>query len=165
MNLVTDRPAGLTATESGRTRSAIAAVSSVADVHGPMTVSAERRRTVVLREACERLADRLHGMDGFEGVTVTESGYVRARVRMNRIVAEADAMEEVAVSGRVSETPDAPVLLCARADDSGRFELSDGHHRAVAAIRAGRSWMDAVIDPFPDDEPLSEPFYRFPGCR
>lgn len=70
-------------------------------------------------------------------------------------------MEEVLGSGRRSDTPDLPILVNARADMPGYFEIADGHHRVAEAIRKDRASIAAVIDPQPDTEPYDEPFFDF----
>lgn len=112
-------------------------------------------------DTCHQLAARLASADGFRNVTVTKSAYVAAEVRLDRIIARDDDVREVMASGRVSDTPDAPILLCARDDDPLRFELSDGHHRITRRISQGETWVRSVIDPMCDDEPLEGPWYDF----
>lgn len=118
-----------------------------------------------MREQAQLLLETIRDLPGVANAEVTDSGYVRAQVRLDRIAARSDDMHEVLDSGRVSETPEAPVLLRVEEADSfagyTRFELSDGHHRAAAKIRAGECWVTANIDPVPDEEPLDGDYYDF----
>ncbi|MFZ2528465.1 MAG: ParB N-terminal domain-containing protein [Rhodococcus sp. (in: high G+C Gram-positive bacteria)] len=84
-------------------------------------------------------------------------------VPLSALVTPATDMAAVLASGRVSDTPDEPILLRACADQPGRFEVADGHHRIAAALRAGRHEINAYIDPVPDGEPHQPPFYPFPN--
>lgn len=114
--------------------------------------------------ACTALAARLDGADGFGIVTVTANGYVRADVRLDRIITEKAVMEAVLAGGVPSDTPDAPLLLRACDLDPFRFELADGHHRVAQALRDGRGWLTSDIDPFVDEEPYEGVFYQFPAA-
>lgn len=80
---------------------------------------------------------------------------------LTALIVEQDAMVSVLESGRISDTPDEPIYVCARVDMPGRYEISDGLHRVAAAIRAGRSEIRADVNPDPDDEPYEKPFYDF----
>lgn len=71
------------------------------------------------------------------------------------------AMTEVLGSDRVSDTPDAPVLVRARQDDPTRWEIADGHHRVAEALRDGRTEVKVVFDTGFDDEPYEGDFYDF----
>lgn len=93
---------------------------------------------------------------------MTDLGLVRRTLPLSAILATRAAMDEVIVSERLSETPDAPIFVKARQDMPGLWELADGHHRVAAALRQGRLTIEADCDPQPDDEPLSPPFYLFP---
>ena len=126
-------------------------------------------RHAQLREEAQQLLERIAFLPGISGARVTDNGYVRARVRLDRIAALHEDMSETLGSGRESETPEAPLLLRVEETDSldgfTRFELSDGHHRAAHALRAGDCWVEAEIDPRPDEEPLEGPFYDFIPTR
>lgn len=78
------------------------------------------------------------------------------------LVTADSVMVEVLRSGRISTTPTEPIYICVRKDMPGRFEVSDGHHRIAAALRAGQREIHAIINPDPDDEPYDPPFYTFP---
>lgn len=80
------------------------------------------------------------------------------RVPLANLVTEYDALTSTMASGRVSDTPDAPVELCLREGVAGRFEIVDGHHRIAAAVQDGRSEIAAVIRDYVDDEPYAPPF-------
>lgn len=71
------------------------------------------------------------------------------------------AMREVLASGRVSDTPDEPVLVRASEEFPGLWEVADGHHRVAHALRAGQVTVTALLDLIPDDEPYTRPFYDF----
>lgn len=85
----------------------------------------------------------------------------QATLPLTALVTTVDAMTETLASGRVSDTPDAPLWVKARPDLPGLWEIADGHHRVAAAIRAGRATILADLDPIPDDEPYEPPFYDF----
>lgn len=85
----------------------------------------------------------------------------RAVVPLTVVLANDADMCEVLASGRVSETPDAPVWLNARPDMPGLWELANGHHRVADLLRRGVSEVDAELDPCEDDEPLEGPFFDF----
>lgn len=84
----------------------------------------------------------------------------RRFVQLTDLIVRDTDMREVLSSGRVSDTPDQPVLLKARQDRAG-FEVADGHHRVAEAIRRGARSVEADVDNMPDDEPLEPPFYDF----
>ena len=90
--------------------------------------------------------------------------YVRdVMVPIAALVTTYAAVTQCARTGRVSESPDEPLDLTVRSDVPGRYEISDGHHRVVAALRAGHTHLRADIWPVPDDEPYTGPFYDFAG--
>jgi len=80
---------------------------------------------------------------------------------LTQLVTTAEAMREVLVSGRVSDTPQAPVLVRAREDDPTRWEIADGHHRVAQAIREGRTEVLVEFDTVFDDEPYGGELYDF----
>jgi hypothetical protein len=71
------------------------------------------------------------------------------------------AMTDTLESGRISDTPADPILVKARDDLPGMWEIADGHHRVAAAMRAGQLTVRAHLDRVPDDEPLEPPFFDF----
>lgn len=71
-------------------------------------------------------------------------------------------MQDVLTSGRVSDTPYAPVTLTAREDLPGHWEIADGHHRVAAAIRDGYTVIVADLDSCPDEEPYEPSVLRLP---
>lgn len=87
-------------------------------------------------------------------------GVVRwvGRIPLRHLVTSADGMQETVISGRLSETPGAPVELCCRGGVVGRYEIVDGHHRVAAVLRAGGREVAAVIYDYVDDEPYEGPF-------
>ena len=87
-------------------------------------------------------------------------GLVRwvGRIPVRHLVTSVDGMQETVDSGRVSETPDAPVELCCRDGVVGRYEIVDGHHRVAAILRAGGLEVEAIIYDYVDDEPYRGPF-------
>lgn len=84
-----------------------------------------------------------------------------ARMPLTGLLAREPDMQEVLDSGRVSDTPDAPVLLRASEAFPGLWEIADGHHRVAHALRTGRATVMALLDPGYDDEPYEPPFYDF----
>lgn len=84
-----------------------------------------------------------------------------ARIPLTAILAREDDMQDVLDSGRVSDTPDDPVLVRASEEFPGLWEIADGHHRVAHALRTGHTTVMALLDPVPDDEPYEPPFYDF----
>lgn len=82
---------------------------------------------------------------------------------LSDLVTSEVAMVEVLQSGRVSDTPEEPISVCVRVDAPGFFEVSDGHHRIAAALRADLRDIRAYVRAEPDDEPYMPPFYVFPA--
>jgi hypothetical protein len=87
--------------------------------------------------------------------------FYRARVPLVSLITNRSSMDEVVRSGRQSETPGERPWLKVRADMPGRYEIADGHHRVADAFRRGETHIEADIDPTPDEEPYSGPFYDF----
>lgn len=85
----------------------------------------------------------------------------RLTLPLTDLVTEHQCLQDVLDSGRLSETPDAPLYVKARVDMPGKFEIADGHHRVAAALRAGIRSLPADADAQPDDEPYQPPFFDF----
>lgn len=84
------------------------------------------------------------------------------RIPIAHLVTTFDAIDSAAASGRLSETPDAPIELCLREGVPGRFEICDGHHRLAAVLRRGELHANVEIIDQIDDEPYEPPYATFP---
>jgi ParB-like chromosome segregation protein Spo0J len=91
-------------------------------------------------------------MSAHDSMSKTQFG----AVSLDQLVTSDRSMREVLGSGRTSKTP-GPIHVFPR-DDMPGFEISDGHHRVADAIRAGKTEIDAEIEPGPDDEQYEPPY-------
>lgn len=112
-------------------------------------------------EAAGTAAGTAAGADyGTVGVVPHSATYIRATLPLTALLAADAAMRATLQSGRRSQSPDEPVLVRAT-PDATLWEVADGHHRIAHALREGRTHITVDIDPVPDDEPLTGPFYDF----
>ena len=100
--------------------------------------------------------------DGLGQATAAEERRPEAEFRtlpLTDLIIPDSYQRENLASGRQSETP-GPIHVFPR-DDMPGYEISDGVHRVSDAIRAGRTHIEAEVEPYPDDEQYDPPFYDF----